>query len=162
MHTPNQTLAAQELQHNSMLPAAADAGYVAAAKSQFITFFQGKGFACAADALQQLKATYKKMTVRFSVSDPKIASDQGHAVCYLSFAPLNKQYKIAVNPVQAAPAAGNAYTYTLLDDTFARTAASRHKNATFYSLEELLDAIFPKATSFTGATSLQSFFSFLF
>lgn len=162
MHTSNQTLAAQVSQPEVKTPAAADAGYVAAAKNGFVTFFQGKGFACAADALQQLKATYKKMTVRFSVSDPKIASDQGHAVCYLSFAPLNKQYKIAVNPVQHAPAAGQAYTYTLLDDTFAKTAASRQKTATFYSLEELLDVVFPKATSFAGATSLQSMFSFLF
>lgn len=136
--------------------------FVAAAKSQFIAFFQSKGFTCTADALQQIKATCNKLTVRFSVSDAQIAADQGHAVCYLSFAPLNRRYKIAVSNVEQASATGNTYTYTLLEDTFARTASARHTTNTFYSLEELLDTIFPKATSFSGARTLQSFLSLLF
>ena len=143
-------------------PGAAEAGFAAAAKSQFIAFFQRKGFTCASDALQQLKATYKKMTVRFSVSDPKIASDQGHAVCYLSFAPLNKHYKIAVGNIQQAQPDSNEYTYTLLDDSFAKSGSFMQRNSTFYSFEDLLNVIFPKATSFTGAITLQSFFSLLF
>jgi hypothetical protein len=141
---------------------AVEASFATAAKSQFIDFFQNKGFTCAADALQQLKATYNKMTVRLSVSDAKIASDQGHAICYLSFAPLNKRYKIAIGNIKQVAASGNAYTYTLLEDTFARTGSFREKNNTFYSLEELLNVVFPKATSFTGAITLHSFFSFLF
>ncbi|TKK70187.1 hypothetical protein FC093_05405 [Ilyomonas limi] len=139
----------------------AETSFAATAKSQFIAFFQSKGFACATDALQQLKATYNKMTVRFSISDAKIASDQGYAICYVSFSPLNRRYKIAIGNIQQAQA-GNEYAYTLLEDTFARAGSSRQKNSTFYSLEQLLDAVFPKATSFTGAITLQSFFSFLF
>jgi len=141
---------------------AAEASFAAVAKSQFIAFFQNKGFTCAAESLQQLKATYNKMTVRFSVSDAKIACDQGHAICYLSFAPLNRCYKIAIGNIQQPANAGNEYTYTLLEDTFARTGSFRQKNNTFYSLEELLDVVFPKATSFTGAITLHSLFSFLF
>ena len=156
MLTFNETLPAQAAYKEVMVPAAEEAGFAAAAKNQFISFFQRKGFTCAADALQQLKATYKKMTVRFSVSDPRIASDQGHAVCYISFAPLNKRYKIAVSNTTE----GNDYTYTLLEDTFAKTGSFNQKSITFYSFDELLDTIFPKATSFTSAITLQSFFSF--
>src|SRR5689334_23175547 len=114
----NDTLPTQASYEEVIAHAAEKAGFAAAAKHQFIAFFQNKGFNCVADAQQQLKAIYKKLVVRFSVSDAKIASDQGHAICYLSFTPLNKQYKIAVSN------AGNAYTYTLLQDTFARTATS--------------------------------------
>ena len=155
MLTLNETLTEE-------IVAPTEGGFAAVAKSQFIAFFQNKGFACATDALQHIKATYKKFTVRFSVSDPKIASDQGHAVCYLSFAPLNKCYKIAIGNSQQTSATSNAYTYTLLEDTFAKTKSFQQKNITFYSFEELLDAVFPKATSFTSAITLQSFFSFLF
>lgn len=137
-----------------------EANFAATAKNQFINFFQNKGFTCAADALQQLKATYNKMTVRFSVSDPKIAFDQGHAVCYLSFAPVNRRYKIAISNIQQS--SGSAYTYTLLEDTFVRTVKTKHITTTFYSLEELLNTIFPKATSLAGAHTLYSLFSFLF
>src|SRR5207253_8751355 len=125
-------------------------------------FFQNRGFTCVADAMQQLKATYKKLTVRFSVSDPKIASDQGHAVCYLSFAPHNKRYKIAIGNIEQDKAAESAYTYTLMEDAFAKTSGSNQKSATFYSLEELLNTVFPKASSITSSFALQSFFSFLF
>jgi hypothetical protein len=158
MLTSYETLPAQALYNEVMVPAAEETGFAAVAKSQFVNFFQSKGFTCAADALQQMKATYKKLTVRFSVSDPKIASDQGHAVCYLSFAPLNRRYKIAVSN----QAAGKAYTYTLLEDTFSKTGSFNQKSITFYSLEELLNTVFPKASSFSTAITLQSFFSFLF
>lgn len=158
MRTPNEILPAQPAYEEASV-ATTGSNFVSTAKNQFISFFQNKGFTCAADAMQQIKATYNKWTVRFSVSDPKIASDQGHAVCYLSFAPLNRCYKIAIGNIQQA---ASNYTYTLLDDTFAKTASSKQKSTTFYSLEELLNAVFPKATSFTSAITLQSVFSFLF
>lgn len=141
---------------------AAEVSIATNAKKQFIGFFQSKGFTCAADSLQQLKATSDKMIVRFSVSDPKNASDQGHAVCYLSFAPINRRYKIAIGNMQQTSTNGNAYTYTLLEDTFVRTVNAKQKSTTFYSLEELLNTLFPKATSFASAITLQSFYSFLF
>jgi len=160
MLTLSETLPAQVSNEEVNVPAAAVSDFASTAKNQFIAFFQNKGFTCVTDAMQQLKATYNKFIVRFSVSDPKIASDQGHAVCYLSFAPLNRRYKIAINNIQQA--ANNAYTYTLQEDTFVKTFGPRQKTTTFYSLEELLDAVFPKATSFTSAITLQSFFSFMF
>jgi len=160
MLTLNETLPAQVSSEEVNVSATAGPDFASTAKNQFIAFFQKKGFTCAADAMQQLKATYNKFTVRFSVSDPKIASDQGHAVCYLSFAPLNRRYKIAISNVQQA--SGSAYAFTILEDTFVRQPGSRHKNTIFYSLEELLDAVFPKATSFTSAITLNAFFSFLF
>jgi hypothetical protein len=161
MHKPDTTLPSQAIGEEINAPAAGP-DFISIAKKQFISFFQNKGFTCVADAMQQLKATYKKLTVRFSVSDPKIASDQGHAVCYLSFAPLNKCYKIAIGNIEQDKPAESAYTYTLMEDTFAKTAGSKQKSATFYSLEELLNTVFPKAASLTGSFALQSFFSFLF
>src|SRR3954467_3453425 len=149
MVTLNETLPAQASTEEVNVSATAGFDVASTAKNDFIAFFQNKGFTCITDAMQQIKATYNRLTVRFSVSDPKIASDQGHAVCYLSFAPLNRRYKIAINNIQQA--ASSAYTYTLLEDTFVKNPAARHKDTTFYSLEELLDAVFPKATSFTGA-----------
>jgi len=161
MLTSNDTLLAQAPTEDVIMPAI-EADFAAAAKSQFISFFQNRGFSCATETVQQLKATYNRLTVRFSVSDAKIASDQGHAICYLSFAPSNRRYKIAIANVQEAQNTGSAYTYTLLEDTFARTGSFRQKYDAFYSLEELLNVIFPKATSFTSAITLHSFFSFLF
>ena len=95
--------------YEEVIAPAEKAGFAATAKHQFTAFFQSKGFDCMADAQQQLKAIYNKLTVRFSVSDARIASDQGHAICYLSFTPLNKQYKIA-----ELNAPGSENTYTLL------------------------------------------------
>jgi hypothetical protein len=161
MRTPDTTLPPQVIGKQIDTPAAG-ADFISTAKKQFISFFQNKGFTCVADAVQQLKATYKKLTVRFSVSDPKIAADQGHAVCYLSFAPLNKRYKIAIGNIEQDKPAENAYTYTLMEDTFAKTPGSKQKSATFYSFEELLNTVFPKTASLTGSFVLQSFFSFLF
>src|SRR3954466_15625553 len=120
MLTLNGTLPAQAPNEEVNVPATAGCDFASTAKSQFISFFQNKGFTCITDAMQQLKATYNKFTVHFSVSDPKIASDQGHAVCYLSFVPLNKHFKIAINN-NIQQAASSAYTYTLLEDTFVKT-----------------------------------------
>ena len=160
MLTLDKTLPAHSSNEEVHVPATAVSDVASTARNQFIAFFQNKGFTCVTDAMQQLKATYNRLTVRFSVSDPKIASDQGHAVCYLSFAPLNKRYKIAINNIQQA--ASSAYTYTLLEDTFVKTPGARHKNNTFESLDELLDAVFPRAASFTSAITLHHLFSFMF
>ena len=151
----NELVPAQANCKEVIVPAAKD-DFAAVAKNQFITFFQNKGFNCVADAQQQLKATDNKLTVRFSVSDARIAYDQGHAICYLSFVPLNKRYKIAVRST------GKTYAYTLLEDIFARNATARQKESSFSSLEELLNVVLPKTTSIAGTTMLQSFFSFLF
>src|SRR6059058_5793670 len=112
MHSPTETLPVQAL-HEEVNVSSAGSSFISTAKNQFIAFFQSKGFTCVSDAMQQLKATYNKLTVRFSVSDPKIASDQGHAVCYLSFAPLNKRYKIAISNTPQDTPSSNAYSNTL-------------------------------------------------
>ena len=96
MFSSNVTLPTQVLPHELTMPAVDQAGFASVTKNQFISFFQGKGFRCAEDAQQQLKATYSKLTVRLAMSDPQVASDQGHAIYYLSIAPLNKRYKIVV------------------------------------------------------------------
>ncbi len=96
MLSPNVTLSVQPLAEETTLSATAPIGFAPATKNAFVSFFQGKGFRCMEDAQQQLKATYSRLTVRLAMSDSQVACGQGHAIYYLSIAPLNKRYKIVV------------------------------------------------------------------